>query len=326
MKLTKLLILLLLLSLKGFSQQAVLTSSGEKVVLSLTGDAGTLTGTTLKSTVLASSLTSVGTLTSLTVSNTLTTNSGINNTGTITNTGSLTNNGKLIVGASSAASASAVLEASSTTQGFLPPRMTTTQRDAIATPAEGLTVWNTTHKQLEVYDGADWVNMLGNKGPNLKVGDSYGGGIIAHIFTKGETGYVAKEIHGLIAATSDQSTGIQWRNGTNSITGATQQAIGTGLANTNTIITSQGPTATSYAAGIARAHNEGGFTDWFLPSRYELATLYLNRGAIGGFSNIYYHSSSETSSTNNYMQDFSNGIPTAGVKSFAASVRAVRSF
>jgi hypothetical protein len=221
---------------------------------------------------------------------------------------------------------SAALDVTSTTQGFLPPRLTTTQRNAIATPAEGLTVWNTTNKQLEVYDGVDWVNMLGNKGPNLKVGDSYGGGIIAHIFTKGETGYVAKEIHGLIAATSDQSTGIQWRNGTNSTTGATGQAIGTGLANTNTIITIQGATATSYAAGLARAHNGGGYTDWFLPSRFELATLYLNRVAIGGFSTNSYHSSSETSSSQNYMQDFNNGFPAIGVKSFAASVRAVRTF
>jgi hypothetical protein len=226
----------------------------------------------------------------------------------------------------SAPNASAALEVNSTTKGFLPPRMTTLERDAIATPAAGLTVWNTTNTQLEVFDGSDWVNMLGNKGPNLKVGDSYGGGIIAHIFTKGETGYVAKEIHGLIAATSDQSTGIQWRNGTNSTTGATGQQIGTGLANTNTIITSQGPTATSYAAGIARAHNGGGFTDWFLPSRYELATLYLNRVAIGGFSTNSYHSSSEVNSTNNYMQDFNNGYPASGVKSFAASVRAVRTF
>jgi hypothetical protein len=57
-----------------------------------------------------------------------------------------------------------------------------------------------------------------------------------------------------------------------------------------------------------------------------LATLYLNRLAIGGFSTNSYHSSSESSSSQNWMHDFNNGFPTAGVKSFAASVRAVRKF
>lgn len=38
--------------------------------------------------------------------------------------------------------ASAVLDASSTSKGFLPPRMTTVQRDAIASPAAGLVIFN----------------------------------------------------------------------------------------------------------------------------------------------------------------------------------------
>jgi hypothetical protein len=52
--------------------------------------------------------------------------------------------------------ASAVLDATSTTKGFLPPRMTTTQRDAISSPAAGLTIFNTTTTKLEVYDGSTW--------------------------------------------------------------------------------------------------------------------------------------------------------------------------
>ena len=40
--------------------------------------------------------------------------------------------------------ASAVLEAVSTTKGFLPPRLTTTQKNAIASPAAGLMVYDTT--------------------------------------------------------------------------------------------------------------------------------------------------------------------------------------
>ena len=61
-----------------------------------------------------------------------------------------------IFGTTLAADSSAVLQADSTTQGFLPPRMTTTQRDAIATPATGLKVYNTTTNTTDTYDGATW--------------------------------------------------------------------------------------------------------------------------------------------------------------------------
>ena len=103
------------------------------VDITITADAGTLTGATLNSTVTNSSLTSVGTLTNTIIS------------------------GKLVVGATSAASNSAVLEASSTTQGFLPPRMTTIQRDAILSPATGLVIFNTTTNGLEVKSSNGWV-------------------------------------------------------------------------------------------------------------------------------------------------------------------------
>lgn len=51
---------------------------------------------------------------------------------------------------------SAVLQADSTTKGFLPPRMTTTQRNAIATPAAGLVVYDTTDNKHYGYNGTTW--------------------------------------------------------------------------------------------------------------------------------------------------------------------------
>jgi hypothetical protein len=57
------------------------------------------------------------------------------------------------VGTTATPVASAVLEAVSTTKGFLPPRMTTTQKNAIATPAAGLVVYDTDLNQLCTYDG-----------------------------------------------------------------------------------------------------------------------------------------------------------------------------
>jgi hypothetical protein len=50
----------------------------------------------------------------------------------------------------------AILHLDSTTQGFLPPRLTTEQRDAIASPPEGLTIYNLTTKRRNYFDGTSW--------------------------------------------------------------------------------------------------------------------------------------------------------------------------
>jgi hypothetical protein len=52
--------------------------------------------------------------------------------------------------------ASAIFAIGSTTRGFLPPRMTTTQKNAIATPATGLVLYDTTLNKLAVYTGSAW--------------------------------------------------------------------------------------------------------------------------------------------------------------------------
>ena len=301
-----------------YKLNAVTLANTDWVALSLDGttNAGNLTGTTLKSTVINSSLTSMGTIASLT-------------------TGAITNSGKLIVGASSAASASAVLEASSTTQGFLPPRMTQAQRNAIVSPITGLMIFCTDNfgGEIEVFNGTNWVNMDGRSYySTLSIGDYYQGGKIFYILVDGDLGYDANVQHGLIAATSDQSTGIQWYNGSYTTTGATGTAIGTGLDNTNKIIASQGNTG-SYAAKLCRDFRGGGYTDWYLPSKDEIYKLYLNRTAIGGFSDNYYWSSTETGfspSLNYYYsaydQRFISGDQSAGPKELAEDVRAIRSF
>jgi hypothetical protein len=51
---------------------------------------------------------------------------------------------------------SAKLEISSITQGFLPPRMTTTERNAIVSPVAGLVIYNTTTNVLNFYNGTTW--------------------------------------------------------------------------------------------------------------------------------------------------------------------------
>jgi hypothetical protein len=159
----------------------------------------------------------------------------------------------------------------------------------------------------------------------LAVGQSYQGGKIAYIFKSGDAGYISGQTHGLIAAPTDQSSGMQWYNGTNKITGATGTAIGTGNANTTAIVNSQG--AGSYAAKLCYDLVLGGYSDWYLPSRDELNQLYINRLAVGGFSNGDYWSSSEYSSTNAYEFNFTSGSISNYTKSYSADyVRAIRSF
>ena len=56
--------------------------------------------------------------------------------------------------------ASAQLEVVSTTKGFLPPVMTTTQKNAIATPAAGLVVYDSTTNKLCCYNGSSWNDLF----------------------------------------------------------------------------------------------------------------------------------------------------------------------
>ena len=52
--------------------------------------------------------------------------------------------------------ASAALDVSSASKGLLPPRLTQTQRDDIASPAAGLTLYNTTTGKLNTWNGTSW--------------------------------------------------------------------------------------------------------------------------------------------------------------------------
>jgi Protein of unknown function (DUF1566) len=152
------------------------------------------------------------------------------------------------------------------------------------------------------------------------IGQAYGGGIIFYVDGTGQ--------HGLIAATSDQSIGLKWHNTNSSlITNAAGLAIGTGAANTTTIINVQG--SGLYAASLCRQfYNGGGFSDWYLPSLFELNQLFMQKTIVGGFAFDYYWSSSEYSSSGAWMISF--GAPgqnqQIGSKSTSYYVRAIRSF
>jgi hypothetical protein len=63
--------------------------------------------------------------------------------------------GSVVIGATNA-NAKALLKLNSTTQGFLPPVMTTAQKNAISSPPEGLVVYDSNLHKLAVYNGSAW--------------------------------------------------------------------------------------------------------------------------------------------------------------------------
>ncbi len=62
----------------------------------------------------------------------------------------------------SSPNASSLLDVASTSKGFLYPKLTNSQMNAIASPATGLIVYNTDATALFIYNGASW-NMLEDK-------------------------------------------------------------------------------------------------------------------------------------------------------------------
>jgi hypothetical protein len=214
---------------------------------------------------------------------------------------------------------SAVLEISSTTKGFLPPRMTSPQRDAIASPVEGLTIYNTTINAFEAYNGTAWYSTV------HFIGENYGGGIVFYIYDNGQ--------HGLIASNNDQNGGadIRWHGGTNTVTRARADGVGAGLKNTAIIIANQGPVdGNPFAATVCNEYSVAvaGVTygDWYLPSKHELNLLYLQKTLVGGFASGIYWSSSESGSSDVWYRSFVNGGQSTSVKSTTYHVRAVRAF
>jgi hypothetical protein len=160
--------------------------------------------------------------------------------------------------------------------------------------------------------------------PTLSIGQSYQGGII---FWLDDTGQ-----HGLIAATADQSTSIQWYNGTNRYTCTTGDGLYAGAMNTAMIIATQmadnqtGNFAAKVCADYSVTVSGVTYGDWYLPSKYELNLLYAQKTAVGGFASASYWSSTEDGNDYAWGQYFDGGYQYGSGKNFKYYVRAIRAF
>lgn len=218
--------------------------------------------------------------------------------------------------------ASAMLNIESTDKGFLPPRMTNAQRNAISNPVAGLQIYNTTMNRPNYYNGSAW--MYFDNTPAIWIGDFHQGGVVFYLDGSGG---------GMVCAVSDQSSGAEWGCYGTQISGAEGTAIGTGAQ--NTIDIEAGCTTAGTAADICANLSLNGYTDWFLPSKDELNQMYNNRYIInataianGGssFVGAYYWSSSEKHSNTAWVQIFTYFYQIWSNKYNANRVRAVRAF
>lgn len=116
-----------------------------------------------------------------------------------------------------------------------------------------------------------------------KIGDFYQGGIVFYIApTPTDLNSDGVADIGLICAIENQGA-IRWNKDKSSrwdVLDARAEDISSGSSNTDAIITINGGTPATYAAGFAKAYNGGGFNDWFLPSKDGLNEMYINQEII----------------------------------------------
>ena len=151
-------------------------------------------------------------------------------------------------------------------------------------------------------------------------------------------GYVAGEVHGLIAATKDQTTMEEWeKTKDGAVRGCYETellkvdrtAIGMGAQNTRNILArcNEDGIAAKLTSDYQVKENGVTYDDWFLPSKDELNKLYLNKNLIGGFIFNRYWSSTQHIYYLAWVQYFTDGFQILSFSETSNSaVRSIKAF
>jgi len=176
-------------------------------------------------------------------------------------------------------------------------------------------------------NGTSYGDTLMINTAQLAIGDEYLGGLVAYFLKPGDPGYSATVLHGLILSLDSFSS--PWGCATKNISG-TNENIGYGQANTSLIVSQC--TQTNSAAYICDRLVSGGYSDWYLPSRFELTEIGRNYSVLNlkSGTGAYYWCSNQV---NNNFGTAILVVPVLVGSSYAPSAksdsrifRAVRSF
>jgi len=139
------------------------------------------------------------------------------------------------------------------------------------------------------------------------------GGYYAGV-VRGENG--APDHHLFVAPEDASADEVRWGKYGKSIEGA--RLVNDGAANTEALIAA----GECPAAEACHAYRGNGFDDWYLPSQAELNVCYAN--AREHFDKAWHWSSTQFSANYAWLQHFSDGYQTTGLKGNYDRVRAVR--
>ena len=177
----------------------------------------------------------------------------------------------------------AILRLSSNTKGFVFPTMTFAERQAVS-PEVGMAIYCKNcggGGQLQIYNGVVWTDFTGAPAApqQLAVGDMAFGGVVAYLLTPADSGYSPTEQHGIVIAMSDLAYGMQW--GCMTLIPTSSKKL-KGLFNQqryNALCQS----SSTIAMGTFLLVLNGNNTNWFLPSKDDLAVIYANRSSLSQY-------------------------------------------
>ena len=161
-----------------------------------------------------------------------------------------------------------------------------------------------------------------------EIGDLIEGGYLFYIDETGQ--------HGLVAAMEDLEGTYKWGCMNQYVSGADGTGLGTGYQNTLDIVAQNCQTQNGAitAAQATLNYTSEGFTDWYLPSKDELHSIYNNisqNSSVGNIGNIsddtigaYYWSSTESTSPKAFSLSFNTTDQGPNNKNLSLKVRPIR--